>query len=81
LKGRAPCGHPGTAVTPNFYTCDLRCEFESDGVPVETDREVTVPLCRHCGSDEVSKWGPEFNVNGNPLWQCRARGCGKSFHD
>lgn len=84
-KGQAPCGHPGTYVTPSFITCDLRCEFdetdESDGVPTHVEFERTRPICPYldCDGGEIVSWPEEWNhADGRTYWLCR--GCGKSFH-
>ena len=35
-QGQAPCGHPGTAVVGNFYTCNLGCDSVPEYVEAET---------------------------------------------
>lgn len=79
-KGRAPCGHVGTAVTPNFYTCDVNCgeDGDDDAIPEHIDPEKTRVYCKYCGDEHVKKWSDEFRKDDMDFWTCR--GCGKSFH-
>ena len=77
-KSTAPCGHPGTCVTPRYVTCDVGCDAtpSSDGAPEFIDLEITEPLCGKCGSADVAIY-PGFCFSGKTLWHCN--GCGKSF--
>ncbi len=75
MKPKAPCGHPGTYVTANFISCDLRCEFKeqnkkSDGVPKPIDPEKTQPLCQHCGSDNLEEYRGMVDDDGKQLYHC-----------
>ena len=76
--GTAPCGHPGTFVTPTFVTCDLRCGFPSDDdgapEPIQDQDERTRPLCKACGSGDTEPFATDAFLD---CFHCRP--CGKVF--
>ena len=75
-KGRAPCGHVGVHVTTNYVQCPLCDVTESDGIPIDLfEDDVTLPLCKHCGSDDVEEW-PDLWIGGHKLTYCNT--CNKS---
>lgn len=74
--GLCPCGHIGRAVIGQFYLRDI-CDAPAVPEPIEED-PTTVPLCLHCGSEDVKVY-PGFTVTGKNLWHCFA--CMRSFSE
>lgn len=75
-KGTAPCGHPGTYVTPGFVSCDFRCRMVNDAVPEHIDPEKTKQLCPNCLSADVEVFD-EFKLDGSDLYFCNR--CQRAF--